>query len=97
MSAKTIRMEGTAARVQMGGSINLVEETQDLRVRVLPQLTTATAVAGAAVANPVIGLATLVIQKILGDPVEEIAARTYHVTGTWTNPLVRRILRQDSE
>jgi uncharacterized protein YhdP len=86
-------MAGTAARVQMKGQVSLAAETQDLQVRVLPQLSTAAAVAGAVV-NPAIGVATLVLQKVLGDPVEELAARNYHVTGTWSDPVVARVGRE---
>jgi uncharacterized protein (TIGR02099 family) len=88
-------MAGSAARVQMKGQVSLAAETQDLQVRVLPQLSTAAAVAGAVV-NPAIGVATLVLQKALGDPVEEMAARNYHVTGSWTEPVVTRVGRENA-
>ena len=84
------RMLGSAARVQIKGSVDLAAETQALEVRVIPQLSTAAAVAGA-VLNPVVGVATLVLQKALGDPVEEMAARDYKVTGSWTDPNVQRV------
>lgn len=84
------RMTGSAARVQIKGSVDLAAETQTLQVRVIPQLSTAAAVAGAVV-NPVVGVATLVLQKVLGDPVEELAARDYKVTGSWTDPNVQRV------
>ena len=77
----------------MNGRVNLAAETQDLQVRVFPQLSTAAAVAGAVV-NPAVGVATLVLQKALGDPVEELAALDYHVTGSWDQPKVERVGRQ---
>lgn len=88
------RMEGVAAHVTMKGQVSLVEETQDLEVHVRPQLSGAAAVAGAAVINPLVGIATLLVQKALGDPVEQIASRDYRVTGTWSKPDIERIVRK---
>jgi uncharacterized protein YhdP len=85
------RMEGVAAEVTMKGEVNLVAETQDLDVHVKPQLSSAAAVAGAAVVNPLVGVAALLVQKALGDPVEQAASRDYRVTGTWADPQVERI------
>ena len=51
------------------------------------------AVAGAAVVNPLVGVAALLVQKALGDPVEQAASRDYRVTGTWQDPQVARIER----
>ncbi|NIO41160.1 MAG: TIGR02099 family protein, partial [Burkholderiales bacterium] len=91
------RMEGPAAEVTMRGEVNLVTETQNVDVRVKPMLSTAAAVAGAAVINPLVGVATLLVQKALGDPVEEAASRYYRVTGTWGDPQIERIKRPASQ
>ncbi|HWQ40209.1 MAG TPA: YhdP family protein [Burkholderiales bacterium] len=88
---ENFRMEGPAARVAMRGAVDLAAETQDLRLRVLPQLSTGVAIAGAMV-NPAVGIATLLAQKALGDPVEQLAAAEYHVTGTWAAPDVERVI-----
>ncbi len=87
------RMDGVAADVTMQGQVNLVTKTQDLEVHVRPMLTSAAAVAGAAVVNPLVGVAALLVQKALGDPVEQAASRDYRVTGTWQDPQVARIER----
>ena len=44
--------------------------------------------------NPLVGIATLLVQKALGDPVEQIASRDYRVTGTWSKPDIERIVRK---
>jgi uncharacterized protein YhdP len=53
--------------------------------------------AGAALlflANPVVGAAvgagSLLAQKILQDPIEQIFSYTYDVTGSWSDPVVTR-------
>jgi uncharacterized protein (TIGR02099 family) len=91
------RMEGVSAEVTMQGEVDLVKETQDLTVRARPMLASAAAVAGAAVINPLVGVATLLVQKALGDPVEQAATREYRVTGSWGNPQVERIKRPPPE
>jgi uncharacterized protein (TIGR02099 family) len=88
---ENFRMEGSAARVQMSGQIDLPAETQELKIRVFPQLSTGVAIAGAAVINPAVGVAALVAQKALGDPVERMAALEYHVSGTWAEPRVEPV------
>ncbi|MAW32918.1 MAG: TIGR02099 family protein, partial [Proteobacteria bacterium] len=90
-------MIGPAAKVKMEGAIDLGSERQRLSVDIFPQLSTAAAVAGAAVVNPAVGVATYVIQKLFGDPVEKMAAKSYLVTGTWSNPSVEKIEAKASE
>ncbi len=86
------RMEGSAAKVSMRGTVDLAAETQNLELRVTPSLSESIAVAGAIV-NPAIGLAALIAQKALKDPFSSIAALEYTVTGPWTDPVVTRVAR----
>jgi len=88
------QMDGAAAQVTMKGIVNLAAQTQILDVHVRPQLSSVAAVAGAVVISPLVGVAALLVQKALGDPVEQAASRDYHVTGPWANPRVERIKRE---
>ena len=90
-------MDGISANVSMKGEVDLVSRTQDLEIRVTPMLTGAAAVAGAAVVNPLVGVAALLVQKALGDPVEQAASRQYQVRGTWQDPQVERITPEPVE
>jgi uncharacterized protein YhdP len=85
------RMDGSAARVAMQGKVDLPAETQDLHLKIFPQLSTGVAIAGAIV-SPAVGIATLLAQKALGDPVEQLAALEYHVTGEWVAPKIEYVL-----
>ncbi|MGH8677799.1 MAG: YhdP family protein [Burkholderiales bacterium] len=87
------QMVGSSARVSMKGRISLADETQDLQVRIYPKLSTAAAVAGAVV-NPALGVASLIVQKALGDPFESLASLDYRVTGSWSDPIVERVSRK---
>ncbi|MGQ0545303.1 MAG: YhdP family protein [Betaproteobacteria bacterium] len=90
MGIQEFRMRGSAADVQMSGSADLVRETQDLKVRVIPSLgdTASTAVA---IVNPVAGAAALLAQRVLKDPLGRIFAFDYGVTGGWSEPKVEKL------
>jgi uncharacterized protein YhdP len=76
--------------VSMSGEVNLANETQNLKVRVQPTLSETVAI-GAALANPVAGVAAYVAQKVLRDPIEKMFSYEYAVTGTWADPKVEKV------
>ena len=86
-------MRGVQATVLMQGSADLLHETQDLRVWVVPNFDATGAALATMVINPVIGLGTLFAQWALREPL--IAANTseLHITGPWADPNVKRIER----
>jgi uncharacterized protein YhdP len=86
-----LRLEGPAAQVTMKGEANLAAETQDLRVRVVPSLGEGVSMAASLLGGPVVGVAATVVQKLLKDPIGQIAAYEYSITGTWDNPTVVKI------
>jgi uncharacterized protein YhdP len=83
-------MRGPAAEVVMSGKADIARETQDLRVRVVPSLggSAATAVA---IVNPVAGVAAAVAQHVLKNPLGQIFAADFGVSGSWADPKVARI------
>jgi len=97
MSTDNLHMVGPAANVNISGTVDLMKETEKLRVRVQPALASSVS-AGAAVlflANPLIGAAvgagTLLAQKVLKDPIEQLFSYEYAVTGSWSEPVVERV------
>jgi len=88
-----LRITGPAARINMGGQVDLARETQQLRVKVNPQLSDTVSVAGALIGGPVAGVAAFIAQKLLKDPLDQIAAYEYDVTGSWSDPQVIKIER----
>jgi uncharacterized protein (TIGR02099 family) len=89
MSLKEFRMSGSAAQVEMTGSVDLARETQDLKVRIIPSLGDSAAAALAFV-NPLLLFPAAVAQRILKDPLGHIFSFEYAVSGTWANPAVQR-------
>ena len=90
MGTQNLSIQGPSAKVLMTGDVSLVSETQNLKVRVQPTLSETVAI-GAAVVNPVVGLAAYVAQKVLKDPIEQMFAYEYGVTGTWADPKVEKL------
>jgi len=90
MRTDNLRIRGPAAKVALSGQVNLVAETQDLKVRVQPALGESIAV-GAMIAHPVAGAVAWVAQKVLDDPLDQAFAYEYAVTGGWSEPKVEKL------
>jgi uncharacterized protein YhdP len=94
-TTQNLRILGVQASVMLEGSANLQDETQDLRVLVLPEFNAGLASLGyAALVNPAIGLGTFIAQFILRNPVREFLSYEYKVTGTWQDPKVETVKRE---
>jgi uncharacterized protein YhdP len=91
---RDLRMRGVQATVMTQGSADLMRETQDLQVLVVPNVDAAgTAALAAMVINPAIGLGTLLAQWVLREPLMLAGTREFHVTGPWADPKVQQIER----
>jgi uncharacterized protein YhdP len=97
MHTEAFKLVGPAAAVDIAGDIDLARETQQLRVRVQPSLTSSVSAGAAAlfIANPLVGAAVgagaLLAQKMLGNPIEQLFAYEYGVSGAWDDPVVQRL------
>jgi uncharacterized protein YhdP len=91
-----LRIKGIAAAVAVEGSADLVRETQQLHVVVVPDLNAGTASLLTALVNPVMGLSTLLAQTLLSQPLSQAASQELVVDGTWSEPRVTRVERPAS-
>ena len=90
-STHDFKMRGLNATVLMEGSANVAQETQNLRVLVLPEINAAGAsVMYALLANPAIGLGTFLAQMVLREPLAKAFSYEYQVTGSWDDPQVSK-------
>ncbi|XVJ68601.1 MAG: TIGR02099 family protein [Rhizobacter sp.] len=92
-STNNLRMRGVQAVVLMEGQASLQNETQDLRVYVVPEINAGTASLAYAVINPALGLGTFLAQMFLRKPLAEANTREFRVTGPWADPKVERVQR----
>lgn len=96
MKSDNLKIVGPSARVAIQGETDIARETQRLSVRVQPTLSAGVSVGAAALllANPVVGAAvaagSLLAQKAMQDPIEQIFSYGYAVTGGWSDPIVER-------
>ncbi len=88
---ENLKIEGPAAEVDMNGSVDLDRETQDLKIIVKPQLGGSVSVASSLLGGPVVGLATWVVGRVLQDPLDQLASYEYNITGSWANPVVKKV------
>lgn len=86
-----LKIEGSAAKVSMAGQMDLNNETQNLRVRIVPAVGNSAALISALVATPVVGAGVFIASKILGDPLGQLASFEYNVTGSWVDPKVEKL------
>jgi uncharacterized protein YhdP len=91
LKLKEFRMRGSAADVEMSGQADLAQETQELRVRILPSLGDSAAL-GLTLVNPVAGVAAAIAQRLLKNPLGHIFAFDYSVSGTWNDPKVVKLM-----
>ena len=88
-----LRMRGLQATVLMDGSADIARETQSLRVVALPELNTASASLAYAAINPAVALGAFVGQWLLREPLRQVSAREFRISGAWADPQVERIER----
>jgi len=90
MAVKEFHMNGPAADVTMNGQVDLSLETQNLTVRVIPQLgDSASTVVG--LVNPIAGVATLIAGRLMKNPLGKMFSFEYVISGTWTDPKVEKL------
>ena len=94
--AKTnnLQMQGVNAAVLMDGKADLAQETQDIKVVVVPEINAGTASLIASVINPAIGLGTFLAQLFLRRPLIEAATQEFHIDGSWADPKISKIERK---
>ncbi|HXX85437.1 MAG TPA: YhdP family protein [Casimicrobiaceae bacterium] len=96
MKSDNLRISGPAARIFISGEADIARETQNLSVHVQPTLSSGLSLGAAALmfANPIVGAAigagSLLAQKALSDPVEQMFASDYIVRGSWSDPQVEK-------
>lgn len=91
MTIKELTMIGSSATVVINGNVNTQKETEDLHLLVLPDINAAGASVALAVANPIVGIGSFLAQLIFKDPLSKLFSFEYSVTGTWSDPIVKKV------
>lgn len=91
LNTSNFRIEGSSAKVTMAGQVDLNNETQNLRVRILPTVGDSVSLLGAFAAGPAIGIGTYIANKLLREPLDKLVSFEYNVTGSWADPSVTKV------
>ena len=91
INSQDFRIYGSSAKVTMKGDVNLNDETQNLQIRILPTLGDSVSLIGAFAISPAVGIGSLIMNKVLGNPLDKLASFEYNVTGSWRDPDVVRV------
>ncbi|MGB9094541.1 MAG: AsmA-like C-terminal region-containing protein, partial [Gallionella sp.] len=91
INSQDFRIYGSSAKVTMKGEVNLNDETQNLQIRILPTLGDSVSLIGAFAFSPAVGIGSLIVNKVLGNPLDKLASFEYNVTGSWRDPDVVRV------
>jgi len=86
-----LQMKGVNAAVLMEGQANLADETQDLKVVVVPEINTGTASLITTIINPAVGLGSFLTQWLLRRPLISANTQQFHIDGSWADPQVHKL------
>ena len=78
----------------MEGRASIADETQNLKVVVVPEIDAGTASLIATAINPVVGLGTFLAQRFLRRPLMEAATQEFQIDGSWDEPTITKIDRR---
>lgn len=90
LMSEDMQLIGSAARVTMRGEVDLMRETQELKVRILPTIGDNVSILSFA-AGPAVGMGVLLANKILRDPLDKLVSFEYNVSGSWADPRVEKV------
>jgi uncharacterized protein YhdP len=89
-----LQMSGVNAAVLMEGCASIADETQNLKVVVVPEINAGTASLIATAINPVVGLGSFLAQMFLRRPLMEAATQEFQIEGSWDDPKITKIDRK---
>ncbi len=92
-STQNLQMSGMNALVLMDGSADIVKESQNLHIVVIPEISAGGAALAIVAINPAIGLSSLLAQWLISKPLMEAATREYFIQGSWSAPTVTEVKR----
>ncbi|MFO1258009.1 MAG: DUF3971 domain-containing protein [Gammaproteobacteria bacterium] len=87
VTTQDLFLDGSAARVEFSGALQLPSKAVQAKVGVLPNVTAGLPLAAAiAAGNPAVGAAVWIVDKLIGKELKQITRYEYDVSGTLTNP-----------
>lgn len=86
-----LRIDTPGAVIYISGRVGLAERVYDQQVTIAPKLSSAATIAGTVFGGPAVGAALFLVQRLLDQPLSEITAVTYQLTGSWEDPQIEKV------
>ena len=77
-------------KMDIEGRVGLAARDYDQKVTIHPQVSSGVALAGTALAGPVVGVALLIAQQLFKKPLENVSELSYRLRGPWDNPVIEK-------
>lgn len=90
-------LDGEIAKVHGFGQMNLATHHVNMRLAITPQITNSLPIVAGVLGGPIVGAATWVFNKILGQQVDHLSASMVHVTGDWAHAHIKKIHRNGNQ
>jgi uncharacterized protein YhdP len=90
MMTNDFKINGSAAQITLSGQADLTQETQNLRVRVLPSIGNSVSLLAFA-AGPAVGAGVFLANKLFSNPLDKLVSFEYNVVGSWADPKVEKV------
>ncbi len=92
-----LRIIGRSGTLQLKGRTSLVVQDFDQKVTVKPKIGDAVAVGTGFAFGPQVGVVVLLLERLLGQPLNTAASVEYQVSGSWDAPVIERLRTADEE
>ncbi len=94
---QNMHLDGPIAGIEISGRMGLITKDFNLKLSVTPYVTASLPVVAAiATVNPVAGIATWMLDKVVGRAVSQIITYNYTIIGPWDNPVWTQLGTQKS-
>lgn len=90
-------LSGPQAEVGIVGRTGLGKRDYEQTAVVTGDIGGSLSVAGAVVGGPVVGAAVLAFTRLFKEPLKGVTRRYYHISGSWDDPVVERIDKEQAE
>ncbi|MGB3288490.1 MAG: YhdP family protein [Burkholderiaceae bacterium] len=92
MRTSDYRVIGPVGTIVLGGDVNLLDDTLDMRAVVIPNLDVSGAAIAAGIAiNPIVGIGAFLTQWFLQAPLAKAMTVEYRISGDWDDPKVEEV------
>lgn len=90
-------MSSDSSIVHVNGDSNIRQQTYDQKMVVKPRVADTLPVIGGLAAGNTVGWGILLLQKILGNPVEKSVQIEYNVSGSWDDPVITKVKKPNKQ